>query len=141
MRIKIDVQASTIANMFVSFIESGDPVTHGWCRGVYYHSKKAKPPKVLTIKGEDVAVGDRNWYEFEGIYDDPSLMLEVHEYDEETGKIVKLHQVLRRHLIKGLVIMAKKFPRQFSQIIGDNTDAPCADLFVQCVLFGEEKYA
>ena len=34
-----------------------------------------------------------------------------------------------------------KFPHKFGKVLAHDTDAPCADIFLQCTLFADEKYA
>jgi phage-related tail fiber protein len=111
-----------------SAIESGDPVTTasrgGWCAGINLCGKAGEP----------------EWYAI-GAFWESNFLIEIVEVDDEaTGHQTK-HRVGRRHFREGLAIMARKFPGRFTQVLEQNTDAPCADIFLQCVLFGEEKYA
>lgn len=145
MKISLEISAEQIANMMISAIESGDPVTTaskgGWCWGIYWHTREAVPrtdglwyAKPAFWRGnfkiQIVEVVDENLY-------DRNL--------DEDGNIasgaLKVHTVRRRHFIDGLTVMAKKFPHLFAHILNDDSDAPCADIFLQCTLFGEEKYA
>lgn len=130
MQITLNIPADRIANMMVSAIESGDPVTTasrgGWC--VSIETKSRKP-----YQG--------NWW-----YADPGFFtggfnFDVVELDDETTGHETKHHVTPKDVQRGLGIMAEKFPHQFSMILEDDTDAPCADIFLQCILFGEEKYA
>ena len=132
--------------MMCSAIESGDPVTTasrgGWCAGIYYRTKRATAPA-------------GNWYvDNPSMYDAADFQIEIHEVADENAWVrgasdaqqiasgaLKVHIIRREHLVKGLAVMAEKFPHIFQQVIEDNTDAPCADIFLQCVCFGEEKYA
>lgn len=132
MKIEIDISAEHLANLFTTAIESGDPVTTarrgGWCDGIYWNSKAATPPR-----------GDF-WYA------DPNnfkrhFHLEIVEVDDEATGHKTSHTVNRQHIKNGLTIMAHKYAGYFAQIIRDDIDAPCADIFLQCVLFNEEKYA
>jgi hypothetical protein len=148
------VPAEQIASMMVSAIESGDPVTSamkgGWCWGIYYTDRHAVPPPTPG----------RNWYEVEELYESPNFQIEVVEVADEDAfrwdktrdidvtrennlksGALKSHIVRRADLERGLAVMAKTFPHIFAQVLQDNTDAPCADIFLQSVLFGEEKYA
>jgi len=75
------------------------------------------------------------------LYSDIGCRLEIIEVvNEQTGK-EKRHKVRLKDLERGLGIMQTKFPHIFAQVLSGDTDAPCADIFLQCVLFGEEKYA
>jgi hypothetical protein len=129
MQITIDIPAEHIANMMVSAIESGDPVTSaakgGWCRGIDNVSRK-------KFTG--------NWWYADAKYFTGRFAFDVAEYHEEDDTQTH-HRINQTRVAAGLKIMAEKFPRQFSQIFKDDTDAPCADIFLQCVVFGEEKYA
>lgn len=133
MKIEIDIPADRIANMMISAIESGDPVTTaargGWCSGI---KKKSRSPRKKRTASSI-------WYADPAFYEGP-FVIEVMEYDETTDTETR-HSVNRGDVAAGLRIMARDFPAQFAQIIEDNTDAPCADIFLQCVVFGEEKYA
>lgn len=131
MQVTIDVPAARIADLLTTAIESGDPVTTaargGWCTGIYWKARGVRPP-------------DHCWYNqssnFIGDFD-----LQIVELaDESTGKEVA-HNIDEEKVAKGLSIMATKYGHLFKQIMTDNIDAPCADIFLQCVCFGEEKYA
>ncbi len=137
MKITLEIPAERLANLFTTFIESGDPVSTasrgGWCSGVFYKTKRHNPPR-----GKD---GDP-WYADPIHYRDGEAFtpLEVREYHEETNTETK-HYLNAAKVAKGLAVMAEKYGHLFQQIIADNIDAPCADIFLQCCLFGEEKYA
>jgi len=129
MKIEIEVPAHVIANMMISAIESGDPVTTaargGWCSAIN-----------LIAGGEarDVWYADAKLYEGD-------FLIEVVEVDDETTGHETRHAVRPDDMIIGLRRMATQFPHLFKEVLGDNTDASCADIFLQCIVFGEEKYA
>jgi hypothetical protein len=129
-QITLAVPADRIINMMISAIDSGDPVTSahkgGWCAGIGYVGKFKETTE--------------NWYADPAFYA-RSFKLEIIEVDDETTGHQTKHYVTRADMVRGLGIMAQKFPHIFRQIIEDDTDAPCADIFLQCILFGEEKYA
>lgn len=50
------------------------------------------------------------------------------------------YQFNREAITKGLRIMATDHARHFSDILNDNVDADTADVFLQCVLFGDVIY-
>jgi hypothetical protein len=134
MEIKLTIPSAIIANMMISAIESGDPVTRGWCNGIYLRGLWEKRIDEL----------EQAWYSVEKIYEG-EFTIEIAEILDEgeplSDQNLKKHLINREDFIKGLGVMAKEFPNQFVQVMEDNTDAPCADIFLQCVLFGEEKYA
>ncbi|HEV2570970.1 MAG TPA: hypothetical protein VGU72_04470 [Beijerinckiaceae bacterium] len=129
MIVKIDVSAEKLADLFTSAIEGGDPVTTaargGWCDGIYWKRRKSS--------------GDI-WYCEPSNFANGFLIDIVEVDDERTGHITT-HRIHQGHVATGLKLMAEKFPHQFGQIMQDNIDAPCADIFLQCCLFGAEKYA
>lgn len=146
MQLSVNVPAKVIANMMCSAIESGDPVTTaskgGWCNGIYWKTKSARPPAGAW------------YYDKPEIYESYDTRLEIHEVaDENKWKpgggdaenvkrgALKIHTIARQDIERGLSVMAAKFPEWFAMVLQDNTDAPCADVFLQCVLFGDEKYA
>lgn len=143
--ITLKVPAERIANMMISAIESGDPVTTaskgGWCWGIYYKTMCTEPPAVgpwyadpafweSNFQIQILEVADENAYDRRGTV-----------ADNINSGALALHTVKRAAFVHGLTIMAQKFPDLFGEILNDNSDAPCADIFLQCVLFGEEKFA
>lgn len=154
MKITLEISAERIANMMVSAIESGDPVTTarkgGWCMGIFWKTMDADPNDYEFADPKDAGGA---WYGDEAFWasDFQIQILEVANEDiyqrrlDIKGNIksgaLALHTVKPEHFIKGLTIMAQKFPHLFGEILNDNSDAPCADIFLQCVLFGEEKFA
>lgn len=130
MHIVLNIPNSRIAQLFSSAIEGGDPVTGGWCNGINPHGGSRRK-----------AAEFRHWYTAEKFFSN-GFLLQVSEVldDGRDGK-VKVHTINDGHVRRGLTVMARVFPSQFEQILSDNIDAPCADAFLQSVLFGEEKYA
>lgn len=144
MKIELEIPTDRIVQLMCSAMEGGDPVTTarkgGWCWGIYWHSRKATPPDCCwyadkafwdgQFRLQIMEVADENLYE-RGASDTANM---------KTGAF-KLHAVTDKHFVKGLGVMAEKFPHQFGQIMTDDIDAPCADAFLQSMLFGDEKYA
>jgi len=129
MKITLEIPTERIANMMISAMESGDPVTTaargGWCNGIN-----------LLRGGE----AHDCWYADPKMYQ-RQFQLEVIEVDDETTGHETSHKIGPADMRRGLQVMAQKYPHCFGQVMEDNTDAPCADIFLQCILFGEEKYA
>lgn len=129
MQVTLEVPAEKIANLMISAIESGDPVTTaakgGWCNGIN------------ILRGGDA---HDLWYADPKTWDG-DFLIEVIEVDDETTGHETTHKVDRAAMERGLKIMAQEFPHIFAQILEDNMDAPCADILLQCALFGDEKYA
>lgn len=130
MKLQIDIPAQRIADLMITAIGSGDPVTTasrgGWCAGIFWQSESATPPQGI-------------WYaepkQWEGTF-----KIEIVEYDETDGSKTR-HKIGRSQVRLGLSLMAIKHPNAFAMILAGNIDAAVADTFLQCVVFGEEKYA
>lgn len=139
MEIKLDIPADRIANMMISAMESGDPVTTaargGWCSAINLLEVDGK--KLHSVRSR---FPNGNWYADANLYNG-EFLIEVIEVDDEITGHETRHMVRSYDMAIGLQRMATTFPRIFSQVLKDDTDAPCADIFLQCVLFGEEKYA
>ena len=43
----------------------------------------------------------------------------------------------RKRMVKGLQVMADKFPRHFRNFMEENDDAETGDVFLQCCIFGD----
>lgn len=139
MKIEIEISPERIAQLMCSAIEGGDPVTTarkgGWCTGIYLRGNWEKRMKEL----------DEVWYADPKLYKSSEFTVEVVELLDESkeaaGKNLKKHRCNAESFAKGLATMARKFPHQFGQVMRDDIDAPCADAFLQSMLFGDEKYA
>lgn len=127
MKIELNISSEIIANMMISAFESGDPVTTaargGWCNGINLPAESS----------------DALWYA-EPTFWRGDFQIEIIEVDDESTGHETKHKVDRARMQAGLVTMARKFPHIFAHILSDDTDAPCADIFLQCICFGEEKY-
>lgn len=143
--ITLKIPAERIANLMTSAIESGDPVTTaskgGWCWGVYYKTIDTEPPAVGPWYVDPAFWASNFQIQIVEVADEDIYDRKLDEAGNIASGSLKVHTVCRRHFVEGLTIMAQKFPHLFGEILNDNSDAPCADIFLQCVLFGEEKFA
>lgn len=139
MQITFDIPADRIANLMTSAMEGGDPVTcasrGGWCTAINLRGLWEKRANELQ----------EYWYADPKLYASREFTIEVVELIDEskpaTGSNLKKHKCNAKDFAKGFHTMAKVFPHAFCQVISDDMDAPCADAFLQSMLFGEEKYA
>lgn len=123
MQITIDIPDERVAQLFQTVAESRDPVTRGWL------------DNMQLIAGRSAKA---RWWEDETLFCNTGLQIVVVEQDDETKK---RHLIGLRKIRVGLTKMATRYPYIFEQVIKDNIDQSCADIFLQCVVFGEEKYA
>lgn len=137
--VPVQISSETIANLFVTAIESGDPVTTaargGWCAGIELESPGDVAP-------DDPAINDP-WYANPRRYEDPALRLKIVVVDDEDTGATTDHFIGLKEIAAGLTKLAASadYNHHFSDIVGDNIDAATADIFLQFVCFGEEVYA
>lgn len=118
--VPVTVSNQMIADLFITAMEGGSDY---WCSAA--HPKNWTPT-------ED----DRLWYASTAYLSGPDF--EVEAYDAESDE--KFHVEGRVGIERGLAVMAKKYPRHFSDILIDNHDAETADVFFQCVILGDVVY-
>jgi hypothetical protein len=130
--ITLTIPGDRIAQLFASAIEGGDPVTSaargGWCEGIELEGGCPRPMPAF-------------WYTSAELYDVDDFEIIIHELDDENTGHVTVHKIRLADIVRGLEAMAAKYPGAFSAILDDDLDTACADTFLQCMLFGEEKYA
>jgi len=66
----------------------------------------------------------------------------IHEGSDEVAGAIhgKSYTLSVRKLMKGLAVLAAKYPHHFCDILNENGDATTGDVLVQCALFGEIVY-
>lgn len=132
IKVELEIDKGRIADLLCSAVE-GAFFLKGCIELHSYHapSQGISKEELATVKGwEDgeycyiyPLFGD-GYLRFDDIYED---------------KHVKYY--LNYELIeKGLKIFSEKHPYQFSLWINENDDAITGSVFLQCCLFGEEKY-
>lgn len=150
MKIELNIPSQTLADLMTTAIEGGDPVTTaskgGWCWGIYWHSHKSMPPagiwyadakryEASNFKIEVIIVDDENLFDRSPRTPDATI-----EANLKNG-CFKSRVVTLADIATGLAKMAEIFPSDFGDVLAGNADAPCADLFLQAILFGKETYA
>ncbi len=105
-----------------------------WCSCIDRQVPPAALAEIEAIKAERLAAtGDGNFYSHEYAFiDGVTLVLTADE--EEDDKPLHLD---RPALIRGLQVMADKYPRHFANFLGEDDDCETADVYLQCCLFGE----
>ncbi len=67
--------------------------------------------------------------------------LQIKDYENGGGKSPDgWYSIDSKTLAEGLVVMAQKYPKACADFINENDDAETADIFLQCVCFGETIY-
>lgn len=115
------ISSSKIADQFVTAIEGGSAY---WC------------DRLQLISSGDVAPDNTHkgpWYDNEQLYNDPALLLRATVEDTD-------HDITRADIQKGLAILAEKYAWRLAEIVDEDGDAETADVFLQCVVFGEIVY-
>lgn len=133
--VSLTIKPEKIAGLMISAIESGDPVTTaargGWCAGIYAGSEADDPPGSTEEHGPWYANPD---------YWARDFTVEIIEVDDERTGHTIAHRIGRAQIISGLQVMVSKFPIHFANAVSDDDDAETADIFLQCVCFGELRY-
>lgn len=139
--IPLTVTAAQITNLMISFIESGDPVTRGWCEGVFLETPGTWERDTITRAGAPI------WYAQAGLWAADDWMIRVLEDEDETGDPdqCKAHLISKKEFIAGLTALATAengaYSKHFNDIVSENDDAATADILMQFILFGKEVYA
>lgn len=69
-----------------------------------------------------------------------SVLIADRETEVEPGENRPHHSLDRDNLIRGLEVLAAKYPHHYSDILAENEDADTGDAYLQCCLFGEIVY-
>lgn len=59
---------------------------------------------------------------------------------EDDGSTIDRHRLDRKAIQRGLDLMAKNYPRHFTDLMEENDDTETADVFIQLALLGEIVY-
>lgn len=129
------------ANLMVSFIESGDPVTRCWCLSVTPgpHSLKA-----WRKSGPTAEVG--NWYADPKFWALPDWQIAVCEDKNEDGDVSasgEWHTIDASAVQKGIAKLAGEadYRHHLHDLLNNDEDAGTADIFMQFICLGSEVYA
>lgn len=112
-----------IAGLLCTGFEGG--MTGQWAEVVRRH----KPSVLPEFAGD--------WNEYP-LYSFPLAVdgsIEIRDIETDT-----IHKLDRESIVKGLKIMADKYPRHFNDFIDENDDAITGDVFVQCCVLGDCIY-
>ena len=129
--VQVEVEEERISDLLCSTFEGGCGY---WCRimGYEYPSGKTKddfdfPHVEVVLAGGKVFMHDAE--EPDSHY----KTLDAAERERWT--------LTREKLVRGLQVMAEKYPRHFADFHAENDDAETGDVFLQCCLFGELVYS
>lgn len=122
------VPMQIIADIMITAIET--PVQQ-WCLGVY-------------ARNQDMAVVTEGpWYADPKFWAQDGWSITVLEdlNDDGDKAKAKVHTITIEDIKQGLHLMADKYPSHLVDIVGENSDADDADLFLQLVVLKDEVYA
>lgn len=74
------------------------------------------------------------WYASPELYDGRDFTIRCTPRDDED---YPARDINIEHLRQGFKIMSQKFPKHFADFVSENDDADTADVWFQCVMFGE----
>lgn len=124
VQIPVSVSWDRIRNLLCSALEGG---ANYW----YIIHEFKKPPQGVKPWGDSSDVFRHLDYPCR---EGGELIIHDLEGDIEPEKI---RPVNRTTLVEGLKVMAKDYPRHFSDFIQETDDGTTGDVFLQCVCFGE----
>lgn len=129
VKCEIDVPLERITNCITGAIEGGSSY---WCNTFVPLPASADIVADIRAKG--------------GVWYDEAEFWErgggAHlEFDKPTEDSTGEANIGLQQLQNGLNILAAKYGRHFGDLLNENDDANTHDLFLQCVLFGEEVFA
>jgi hypothetical protein len=130
LKIVINLPPQRFADLLCSFVEGNDPVSQ-WCTDVALKSSVGATPGI-----------DRHWYA-EGKTFEGTFVFQVTELVDERSGELKEHLISQDDVLKGFEKIAanEDYAHHFGNLLSDNEDAATADIIMQFIVFGEEKYA
>lgn len=96
------------------------------------HFKRIVPGNHVIYKHVDFPLCEGGAVVIENVGDEP---------DQDAADYVpEIHIINLETITKGLQVMATKFPKHFADIVAETDDASTADVFLQCMVFGDVLY-
>lgn len=124
MDIEVTVKVSTqrISDMFVGMIE-GNFMTRSWVQGI-------------GVSDEQDEKFPNWWYATPEFFEQPDYKIEITYADGKKREgIFNRKMIITPKKVKaGLQLMAKKFPRHFSDMIEEKDDNITQDVLLQCIV-------
>jgi hypothetical protein len=88
-------------------------------------------------EGGKYQIPDDYWHPAQLIPTHPGCSVIFTDNERDDGEKFRLN---REALVKGLEVMATKYPRHWTDFMQENDDAETGDVYLQCCLFGEAIY-
>lgn len=117
-----------VADVLCSALDSGYGYSYYWCT-----LKKRIQPSEWLFQSEPLPTDDGHYRQDYPLNPGGALVL----IDDESEKELVLD---REAIVRGLGVMAEKYPRHFADIIKEEGDAETGDVLLQCCLLGEIVY-
>lgn len=124
---KVDITPQQIADQMITALET--PIG-SWLASATLVGSECRNPKESIWYADPVLFSGA--YQIAVRFDDPAK--------GDDGEHTGLKAISQDDVRRGLEAMVKKCPYQFGLLMRDEGDAITADVFLQCVLFGEEVY-
>lgn len=124
----VEVPFERITNCITGAIEGGSGY---WCEEFVPAANSEISDRYIT--------SDTIWYNEEAFWTSGGKATLT--FDPPTNDHSGTQTIGTDDLVKGLNVLAAKYPRHFGDLMQERDDASTHDLFLQCVLFGEEVFA
>ena len=134
--VKFKIHPQRLADIVTTMVESG--CSHYWCSGIWLPGKAkngANFPRSLAAREDEGEFGQW-WYASPAFFSLPGFAFIVKDNEED-----KEHLVTRAAFLNGLATFARERTVHFADFVCENEDGGTADLLLQFILFGDERYA
>jgi hypothetical protein len=139
MKITIEIEEKRMADLLVSGMEFRNGI------GLWGEIVKLKKPSKMIFRFDKEQVFKHLDYPM-----NPGGYVEIMEHDDgsrDGSRVLsgkkpagKRHRLTRQALLRGLRVMAQKYPKHFADALTEDDDINTSDVFIQCALFGEVRY-
>jgi len=133
VRVSMELLANQICGFFVSHFDSS--YSNCWVYSVDWKMPDEPDWSWCTEKERKSWEGVRKCYV--AVMCGGYLEYTIHDDDGEPCGVVKVD---KKALIRGLQVMATRYPRHLLDFINENDDAITSDILAQCCVFGRAKY-
>jgi hypothetical protein len=129
MHVKIEVKDDLIGALLVAALEGGSSY---WCH-IGTDDKRVGAKELNYRRAENVIIHHIDYLMNKG------GSIEILDFEDVSGK-EKAHVLNKKKICKGIQVMSEKYPSHFGDLISKDFDGNTADVFLQCVIFGEVIY-
>jgi len=138
-KFEVETTRKRLGDLFITTMESGySPWVH---KSVLVSLEFADPKAVIAHQNSTTISPDLVWWGHDTMYEGEFTIELVYDREEdEEGAAQGQRRLNPADFIRGLAVLAKESPYKLGEFLHDNEDGPCADCWLQCVVFGKVIY-